>query len=232
MAAKRRSYNKAKPRDLVWTAPGCLNRCLLPYRTYLGLAFPKHPSLPTQAPPGCKIVVLVVVLRNSHTTSANKPCDPFVGVFFSSQELWRKTRRFTMTAMRDLGMGKRLAEERIIEELQFLIGLIKSFKGELGMCCLVYIGKAIAKTSGLLWKFQTQLWFCVFPGGPFQLRCLNTAPTNITFAILFGRRFDYEDPTFVTLLRLIDEVMFLLGSPFLHVSHPLCWEAPVSHWSW
>lgn len=62
-----------------------------------------------------------------------------------------------MTAMRDLGMGKRLAEERIIEELQFLIGLIKSFKGELGMCCLVYIGKAIAKTSGLLWKFQTQL---------------------------------------------------------------------------
>ncbi|KAI6076483.1 Cytochrome P450 2W1-like isoform X1 [Aix galericulata] len=150
--------------------------------TYLGLAFPPHPSPPKQAPAGCKIVVLVVVLRNSHTTSANEPCDPFVGVFFSSQELWRKTRRFTMTAMRDLGMGKRLAEERIIEELQFLIGLIKSFKG-----------------------------------GPFQLRCLNTAPTNITFAILFGRRFDYEDPTFVTLLRLIDEVMLLLGSPFLHL---------------
>lgn len=48
------------------------------------------------------------------------------------------------------------------------------------------------------------------------------APTNITFAILFGRRFDYEDPTFLTLLRLIDEVMHLLGSPFLHVSYPLC----------
>ncbi|KAM7091721.1 LOW QUALITY PROTEIN: cytochrome P450 2W1-like [Ciconia maguari] len=54
-------------------------------------------------------------------------------------------------------------------------------------------------------------------GGPFQLRFLNTAPTNITFAILFGRRFDYEDPTFLTLLRLIDEVMHLLGSPFLHL---------------
>lgn len=33
--------------------------------------------------------------------------------------------------MRDLGMGKRLGEEMMIEELQFLIELIKSFKGEL-----------------------------------------------------------------------------------------------------
>ncbi|XP_075293021.1 cytochrome P450 2W1 isoform X2 [Opisthocomus hoazin] len=54
-------------------------------------------------------------------------------------------------------------------------------------------------------------------GAPFQLQLLNMAPTNITFAILFGRRFDYEDPTFLTLLRLIDEVMHLLGSPFVHL---------------
>lgn len=33
--------------------------------------------------------------------------------------------------MRDLGMGKRLGEEMMLEELQFLIELIKSFKGEL-----------------------------------------------------------------------------------------------------
>lgn len=62
-----------------------------------------------------------------------------------------------MAAMRDLGMGKRLAEERILEELQFLIGLIKSFKGDLGMCWLFYIGKAIVEISGLLWKSQMQL---------------------------------------------------------------------------
>jgi len=35
--------------------------------------------------------------------------------------------------MRDLGMGKRLGEERMLEELQFLVELIKSFKGELEM---------------------------------------------------------------------------------------------------
>ncbi|XP_054851607.1 cytochrome P450 2W1 [Eublepharis macularius] len=104
------------------------------------------------------------------------------GVFFSSGELWKATRRFTMSSMRDLGVGKKLIEGRILEELHHLIELIKSFKGE-----------------------------------PFKLRTFNTAPTNITFAILFGDRFDYADPTFVTLLRLIDEVMSLLGSPFLHL---------------
>ncbi|NXK48890.1 CP2W1 protein, partial [Chauna torquata] len=128
-------------------------------------------------------------LLNTAGVFADRPVIPIFhhiqrgnGVFFSSQELWKTTRRFTVAAMRDLGMGKRLAEERILEELHFLIELIKSFKG-----------------------------------GLFRLRFLNTAPTNITFAILFGRRFDYEDPTFVTLLRLIDEVMLLLGSPFMHL---------------
>uniref|UniRef100_A0A8C8SJH4 Cytochrome P450 2W1 n=1 Tax=Pelusios castaneus TaxID=367368 RepID=A0A8C8SJH4_9SAUR len=105
------------------------------------------------------------------------------GVFFSNGELWRMTRRFTVSSMRNLGMGKKQIEERISEELHFLAEMIKSFKGELG---------------------------------PFSLKTFNAAPTNITFLMLFGDRFDYEDPTFVTLLRLIDEVMVLLGSPLLH----------------
>ncbi|XP_040445876.1 cytochrome P450 2W1-like isoform X2 [Falco naumanni] len=128
-------------------------------------------------------------LLNTADVFADRPAIPIFhhiqhgnGVFFSSQELWKTTRRFTVATMRDLGMGKRLGEERMLEELRFLIELIKSFKG-----------------------------------GPLPLRFLNMAPTNITFAILFGRRFDYEDPTFLTLLKLIDEVMHLLGSPFLHL---------------
>ncbi|XP_028561182.2 cytochrome P450 2W1-like [Podarcis muralis] len=104
------------------------------------------------------------------------------GVFFSTGELWRTTRRFTMASMRNLGVGKKLLEQQINEELGFLVEDIKSFEGE-----------------------------------PFVLRTFNTAPTNITFALLFGERFDYKDPVFTTLLRLIDEVMCLLGSPFLHL---------------
>ncbi|NXD09124.1 CP2W1 protein, partial [Nothocercus nigrocapillus] len=109
-------------------------------------------------------------LLNTADVFSDRPAIPIFyhiqhgnGVFFSSQELWKTTRRFTLATMRDLGMGKRLGEEMIQEELHFLVDLIQSFKGE-----------------------------------PFRLRFLNTAPTNITFAILFGKRFDYRDPTFVT----------------------------------
>ncbi|XP_063171257.1 cytochrome P450 2W1-like [Candoia aspera] len=104
------------------------------------------------------------------------------GVFFSTGELWRATRRFTVSTMRNLGMGKKHIEERITEELNFLIDNINSFQGE-----------------------------------PFSLRTFNSAATNITFVLLFGERFEYNDPTFLTLQRLIDEVMCLLGSPTLHL---------------
>ncbi|KAK2533735.1 cytochrome P450 2K4 [Columba guinea] len=103
------------------------------------------------------------------------------GLFFSIGELWRTTRRFTVSSMRNLGMGRKMLEGRIFEELHFLIEMIKSFKGE-----------------------------------PFSLPSFNCAPINITFILLFGDRFDYKDPTFLTLLRLIDEVMILLGSPYLN----------------
>ncbi|KAI1233740.1 hypothetical protein IHE44_0004183 [Lamprotornis superbus] len=103
------------------------------------------------------------------------------GLFFSIGELWRTTRRFTVSSMRNLGMGKQMIEGRIFEELHFLIDMIKSFKGE-----------------------------------PFSLPSFNCAPINVTFVMLFGDRFDYKDPTFLTLLRLIDEVMILLGSPNLN----------------
>ncbi|OWK61889.1 Cytochrome P450 2W1 [Lonchura striata] len=102
-------------------------------------------------------------------------------LFFSIGELWRTTRRFTVSSMRNLGMGKQMIEGRIFEELHFLIEMIKSFKGQ-----------------------------------PFSLPSFNCAPINVTFVLLFGDRFDYKDPTFLTLLRLIDEIMILLGSPNLN----------------
>ncbi|XP_005080049.1 cytochrome P450 2W1 [Mesocricetus auratus] len=52
-----------------------------------------------------------------------------------------------------------------------------------------------------------------YGGQPFPLALLGWAPSNITFTLLFGQRFDYQDPVFVSLLGLIDQVMVLLGSP-------------------
>ncbi|XP_069591529.1 cytochrome P450 2W1-like [Ranitomeya imitator] len=104
------------------------------------------------------------------------------GVFFASGEMWRTTRRFTMSSMRNLGMGKKHIEDKIIEELQFLTGKVESYKGQ-----------------------------------QFKLREFACGPTNITFAMLFGNRFDYNDPIYMKLLDLIDEIVILLGSPYLQV---------------
>ncbi|KAG5195498.1 hypothetical protein R6Z07F_019075 [Ovis aries] len=52
-----------------------------------------------------------------------------------------------------------------------------------------------------------------YGGRPFPLAVLRWAPSNITFALLFGQRFDYRDPVFRSLLGLVDDVMVLLGKP-------------------
>lgn len=104
------------------------------------------------------------------------------GVLFSKGEVWKRTRRFTLTAMRDLGMGKDRVEGRILEELHFLIEMIESYKGK-----------------------------------PFKLKTLMGAPANITFAMLFGDRFDYEDPLFVTFTNIIYDVVTQLGLAHLQI---------------
>ncbi|KAG8539945.1 hypothetical protein GDO81_020091 [Engystomops pustulosus] len=96
--------------------------------------------------------------------------------------MWRTTRRFTMSSMRNLGMGKKHIEDKIIEELQYLTDKIEFYAGE---------------------KFKLKEFAC--------------GPTNITFAMLFGNRFDYTDPVYMQLLDLIDDIVILLGSPYLQL---------------
>ncbi|XP_063790612.1 cytochrome P450 2W1-like isoform X2 [Pseudophryne corroboree] len=100
------------------------------------------------------------------------------GVFFSTGEGWKMTRRFTLSILRDLGMGKSPIEGRIIEELQYLNEFIKSHNGQ-----------------------------------PFEKKVLYSGPPNITFWILFGRRFDYDNPTFQKMVTIIDDLVVLTGSP-------------------
>ncbi|CAM4606627.1 unnamed protein product, partial [Lepidochelys olivacea] len=49
---------------------------------------------------------------------------------------------------------------------------------------------------------------------PFDAKMiLNSAVSNVICSILFGERFQYEDPIFLTLLKLLNENSKLLGSP-------------------
>ncbi|XP_042684231.1 cytochrome P450 2K4-like [Centrocercus urophasianus] len=101
------------------------------------------------------------------------------GIAFSHGELWKTMRRFTLSTLRDFGMGRRTIEVRILEELNSLIKYFESYQGK---------------------PFDTKM-------------ILNNAVSNVICSILFGERFEYDDPAFLTLLKLLNENTKLLGSP-------------------
>ncbi|MGH0133966.1 UNVERIFIED_CONTAM: hypothetical protein FKN15_062716 [Acipenser sinensis] len=54
----------------------------------------------------------------------------FTGVIFGKGESWKVMRRFTLSTLRDFGMGRKTIEDRIIEESQRLVEVFWSHKGK------------------------------------------------------------------------------------------------------
>ncbi|XP_063775292.1 uncharacterized protein LOC134910838 [Pseudophryne corroboree] len=101
------------------------------------------------------------------------------GVIFSYDENWRVMRRFTLSTLRDFGMGKETIENKINDESDFLVKEINTYKGK-----------------------------------PFDnTMIINAAVSNIIVSILLSHRFDYEDPTLLRLLKMVNENVRLVGSP-------------------
>ncbi|XP_055487065.1 cytochrome P450 2H2-like isoform X3 [Leucoraja erinacea] len=52
------------------------------------------------------------------------------GIVFGHGESWKQMRRFTMSTLRDFGMGKKSIEDKIIEETHFLVKMFESYEGQ------------------------------------------------------------------------------------------------------
>ena len=48
------------------------------------------------------------------------------GILFSSGDIWKDTRKFTLRALRDLGFGKKTSESLILEESRAIIAAIQN----------------------------------------------------------------------------------------------------------
>ncbi|NWH48361.1 CP2K6 protein, partial [Fregata magnificens] len=113
-----------------------------PYRTMLELSKTYGPVFSIQM--GLRKMVVLSgydtvkeALVNQADAFAGRPEIPVIaetgkgkGVIFSDGENWKVMRRFTLTTLRDFGMGKKAIEDRVVEEYGCLADTIEAQKGK------------------------------------------------------------------------------------------------------
>ncbi|NXN93223.1 CP2K1 protein, partial [Rhinopomastus cyanomelas] len=116
-----------------------------PYRTYLQLSEKYGPVFSVQM--GQRKIVVISgyetvkeALVNQADAFAGRPKIPVFEdltkgngngwIVFANGENWKVMRRFTLTTLRDFGMGKKAIEDRIVEEYGYLADAIASQQGK------------------------------------------------------------------------------------------------------
>ncbi|XP_054879939.1 cytochrome P450 2K1-like isoform X2 [Poeciliopsis prolifica] len=101
------------------------------------------------------------------------------GIIWTNGDPWKEMRRFSLTNLRDFGMGKKACEDKIIEESQHLTEVFKKQKG-----------KACDTTQSICY-----------------------AVSNIICSMVYGGRFEYDDPEFTSMANRITKGAIIFGSP-------------------
>ncbi|XP_041858959.1 cytochrome P450 2K1-like isoform X1 [Melanotaenia boesemani] len=111
------------------------------------------------------------------------------GILFANGDSWKEMRRFALATLRDFGMGKRVAEEKILEECGHLIQTFEKHDGK-----------------------------------PFDTTCpINYAASNIISSIVYGSRFEYNDPRFRNLVSRAKETIHITGSVTIQLYNMFPW---------
>ncbi|XP_048036542.1 cytochrome P450 2M1-like isoform X2 [Megalobrama amblycephala] len=101
------------------------------------------------------------------------------GVLSTSGHRWKQMRKFSLTTLKNFGMGRRSIEERVREEAEYLVEMIKKCNGS-----------AFSPAD-----------------------MLSNAVANVICSIVFGHRFEFEDPQFKFLLQTVNSIFIILSSP-------------------
>uniref|UniRef100_A0A8C5MAV1 Cytochrome P450 n=1 Tax=Leptobrachium leishanense TaxID=445787 RepID=A0A8C5MAV1_9ANUR len=82
----------------------------------------------------CPAVPLRSVIPEVAVSLSQRLVDPSsllsARIIFSTDDNWKVMRRFTLSTLRDYGMGRRVLEDKIKEECDYLVDRLRSYKGK------------------------------------------------------------------------------------------------------